>query len=273
MGLSIAILLGCEFVHIQDAYGDKLQRMNTLFKFHYQAWIMMGLCAPLVVKMLRTAHSWTAGTRQLLRVAVVLLLVLNLVYPFGVSWGRIRGHQQGPKTLDGLAYLEQDRSMTAVQMNWAGDAKAIEWLNNNVEGTPVILEYPGKKAYSYESRVSTNTGLPTLIGWLNHEAIWRRSWVQEDEATVKILKKAGSNIDSWSLVGARQRVADGIYSEKDFHKIRPLLERFQIEYIYAGKLERNNYQPEGLAKFDKHCKKVYQDQGVTIYRVPEEYLS
>jgi len=265
--LAVAILLGCEFVHVRDDYGEKLQRMNTLFKFHYQAWILFGLSAPIVFRRLRRTRALPQGVKILVQTAALLLLAMNLVYPIGVSWSRVvkpglRADLRPLRTLDGMEYLRREHP---------SEARAIAWLNEHVEGTPVILEYPGKKAYSYESRVSTNTGLPTLVGWINHESIWRKRWAEADPESRRLMEEARVPISSWSLMAYRQRIADRIYQEADFERIAPLIRQFNIEYIYVGELERANYPAAGLNKFEFSCERVYEGGNVAIYRVPDRY--
>lgn len=259
--LAVAILLGCEFVHVRDDYGKLLQRMNTLFKFHYHAWILFGLSAPPILALLSRRSPLDPSLRALFKAALAVLLVLNLVYPFGVSWARLRQTREG---LNGMAYLDREHP---------GDAAAIKWFNENVQGTPVVLEYPGKRAYSYDARISTNTGLPTLIGWLNHEAIWRKQWIKRNPTAAGQPEKGGQPVDSWGMAGMRQAAADRIYQEPTFEPIIPLLRQYQIEYIYVGELEKQNYPASSLSKFNVSCERVFSRSGAEIYRVPPEAIS
>jgi uncharacterized membrane protein len=138
--LAVAILWDANSF-TSDDYGKMLQRMNTLFKFHYHAWILLGLSAPMIWTLLKRSGSIDPSLRGLFKAVLAILLILNLVYPFGVSWARLRQPREG---LNGMAYLDKEHP---------GDAAAIKWLNENVQGTPVILEYPGKRAYSYDARI------------------------------------------------------------------------------------------------------------------------
>jgi len=268
--LCMGILVGCEFIHIVDAYGRQLQRMNTLFKLHYQVWILLGIAAPWIMVFLGRSRSIAMGVKSLLCIAVGGLLVLNLFYPIGVSWGRLPIPKPGypsypkpPRTLDGMAYLEKENN---------GDYQAIQFLNKEIQGTPVILEYPGKRAYSYESRVSSNTGLPTLIGWINHEAIWRKGWVQKDNDAQALLKNLNKPLNGWSIAQLRQSDGERIYQANRLAPVVNLLKKYQIEYIYIGELERNNFAGPGLDKFATELEKIYDRAGVLIYRVPENFL-
>ena len=62
--------------------------------------------------------------------------------------------------------------MIATYMNKATkeDAKAIAWINENIEGRPVILEANGD-SYTLYNRVSFLTGCPTVVGWHTHAGV------------------------------------------------------------------------------------------------------
>ena len=65
--------------------------------------------------------------------------------------------------LDATAFLEKD---------FPEDAGAIRWLQETVEGQPVVLEAQGD-SYSDCERVSAMTGLPTVAGSYVHQWLWR----------------------------------------------------------------------------------------------------
>jgi uncharacterized membrane protein len=53
--------------------------------------------------------------------------------------------------------------------------------------------------------------------------------------------------------------------------IRPLLDKYNVRYIYVGELERAYYDDRALRKFDRavaagQLTLVYDHQGVRIYR-------
>jgi uncharacterized membrane protein len=100
------------------------------------------------------------------------------------------------------------------------DYLAIQWLNNNIKGTPVVLESNGD-SYSDHERISVFTGLPTVIGWYVHEWLWRSN---ED-----VVKKRAADIQT-------------IYTSKDKDQVIKLLDQYKVEYIYVGKLEYDKYK-------------------------------
>ena len=52
-----------------------------------------------------------------------------------------------------------------------------------------------------------------------------------------------------------------------------IIDKYEVEYVYLGKVERLYYDPAGLAKFDTGLdgalEQVYQNRDVRIFRVRE----
>ena len=154
------------------------------------------------------------------------------------NYSRAGGFDHRPN-LDGTAYL------AAAQPD---DHAAIAWLNENVDGAPVILEKPGNggSSYVYEGRVSALTGLPTLLGWAGHEGQWR---------------------GSYEVQSAREPDIATIYNTLSVDQALTLLDKYGITYVYVGLLERSEYDPRGLEKFGRFMATVYQYDSVTIYKI------
>jgi YYY domain-containing protein len=231
------LTLGPEFVYLRDNFG---MRLNTIFKFYYQAWVMFGVAALFALHYLW--RHWrplgmvvTSGYLALLMVA--LLFPIHAVSSRGIEYrGRPDAEQREPATLDGLAYLSRYSP---------DDHAAILWLRENVTGTPVILEAVGT-SYSLYGRVSANTGLPTLLGWPGHQGQWRGQTFPEP--------------------GRREPAVRTIYSQPDWQQVIDLLNQYEVAYIYVGPLEYNTYGPQGLAKFNELLPVAYSNSSVTIYR-------
>jgi YYY domain-containing protein len=253
--MGLAIGLGIEVVYIRDFLdGGDWERMNTVFKFSMQLWLCMALAGALVVQRL-----WylLAGISR--RVWMTLLVALVLCCSIFLSEGtaaRIQDRQswidvQPPvaspaytPTLDGFAF---------VRVWYPDDAAAITWLNQNVSGSPVILEAAApQSSYQWFSRVSVFTGLPDVLGWPDHVGEQR--------------------YDSQPL----NRLTDiiTIYTTTDEAQALELLHYYHVRYVYLGPLERQTYGqqfPVGLAKFDhmagSSLRVVYRSGAVTIYEV------
>lgn len=225
LAVGVLLVLSVEFIYLKDNF---LTRMNTVFKFYYQAWVLWALAS---------AYALTSLVRQRrvgLVVLAVGLIITGLVYPALAIPGRAREQGASP-TLDGTAYLAQIVP---------DDYEAIEWLNGQVQGAPVILEAPGE-GYQYEGRVSALTGLPTVLGWAGHEAQWRGSYEEQ---------------------GRRKPDIESIYVTRDVGQALTLLDKYGISCVYVGDVERARYPADGLAKFASFMDVVYSFGSVTIYR-------
>jgi YYY domain-containing protein len=253
--IGAAISLGVEHYTLRGDIG----RMNTVFKFYLQVWVLFGLVAAiglvLFVSRIRQTLGWTIGAPW--AVIFALLLGASLVYPALATPARLddRFHET-ERTLDGMAYMDGAtftdgaEGLPPTTMELRQDKLAVEWLRENVHGTPVVLEAV-TPLYRWGSRVSVYTGLPTVIGWDWHQTQQRPGFQP--------------------LIDQRKLAVFQMLGEaRSFESIRPLLDRYDVRYIYIGPLERAYYSEEALAKFDEAVEGgqldlVYDADGVRIY--------
>ncbi len=230
--VGLLLTFSTEFVLLRDTFFGSNPRMNTIFKFYYQAWVLMAVASAfgLYYVLERTRHA----ARWLLAVAFVPLFLAGMVYPVAAGFTKADGFAR-PPTLDGLRFMAE---------YYPDDYAAIQWLQANVPDSPVIAEAPGG-SYSMYGRVSAQTGLPTVLGWGGHELQWRGSY---DEP------------------GKREPDLEKLYKSLDPQTALTIIEKYDITYVYVGSLEREKYGPAGLDKFRRFMDVVYEQGGVTIYR-------
>jgi uncharacterized membrane protein len=173
-----------------------------------------------------------------------VILAAALVYPVTVAFERTDGFRNA-QSLNGLIHVQRSDPL---------EYEAIQWLNQNVEGTPVILEAVGDD-FSEAARVSSRTGLPTIIGWVGHEIQWRG---RPDDG--------GGSASDTPFTDRPDDVAE-IYTTSDLETAKSLLRKYEVEYVYVGRLEREKYGEEGLVKFREFMAPVFENEGVTIYRM------
>jgi uncharacterized membrane protein len=226
-------LLACELVFIRDPYGDKLYRMNTVFKLYFQSWLFLCVAAPWCLAQLLDNRRTTVTAQRVSAGIFAALFLASCAYPIGITSTRI-AYRPIPRTLDGTEYLEREHP---------DDFAAIDWLRNNVQGSPVILEATGNP-YSYYARFSSNVGLPTVMGLANHEGLWRNHGAPVTKRTNDVVK---------------------IYNAPTLEEVLPLLDLYKIEYIAIGDLEHEQYKPEGLAKFAQ-LNKAFEHGRTAIYK-------
>jgi len=224
----LLLTLGVEFVYLRDTFGT---RMNTVFKFYYQAWVLLALASAYGVYYVAKRAGGLA--RALFLAGVVVLVTLGMVYPLAAGFDKAGGFAHQP-TLDGLAWVRQYSP---------DEYAAVQWLNQHALDTPVILEATGGSFTEY-GRVSSRTGLPTVLGWGGHELQWRGNYEEP---------------------GKREPDINDIYSSLDTQHVLTLLEKYGITYVYVGSLERGKYSPAALAKFDRFMDVAFQQGNVTIY--------
>jgi len=229
----VALLLTftVEFFFLKDVFAS---RMNSVFKFYYQAWVLFGISAAFGLYYL---GPWIRARRRALSGLVVLgfvpIFLAGLVYPVLSTYNKTGGFGDTP-TLDGMADLA-----------YGDDVAGIRWLRDHAQGAPTIVEATGG-SYTYYGRVSVSTGLPTLLGWGGHELQWRGNYEEP---------------------GNREPDIKTIYTSPDVEETATLLDRYDVEYVYLGPLEQSTYQVSQpvMAKLEILMDVVFQQGEVTIY--------
>ncbi len=235
IGLALLLAFSVEFVYLRDLFGT---RMNTVFKFYYQAWVMLALAAAFALSRLTGRHI-PGGFKGPFLAVILALVAGSLIYPV-LAIPSKAGDFRGRPTLDGLAFLREGSP---------ADVAAIEWLRAHVPPDAVVLEASGG-SYSPEGagRISMSTGNPTLLGWDFHERQWR-----------------GAAYDR--LVAGRPEALDQIYRTARAEDLPALLERWGVDYVVIGSLERRKFgiSEAALVRFDRGLRRVYDEDGVRVY--------
>jgi uncharacterized membrane protein len=154
---------------------------------------------------------------------ILILFALPFVFQYNAGYGS--------GTLDGLAYLS---------VTHPGDAGAVAYLRT-LHGDERIVEAEDGD-YTYYSRISSFTGIPTILGQPFHEFMWRgddTGWLSIREADVK-----------------------AIYEQPN--ETVQLMKKYNATLLYIGDPEREQYDvslPQtGLVK-------IYSEDNTEIYRL------
>ncbi len=228
--LGTVLALSVEFIYLADSFGT---RMNTVFKFYYQVWALWGVGSACALGLILDDKNLWLPFRMMTSIVTALLVAAALVYP--ITAISTLGDRANP-TLDGTAWVKQSAP---------DDYAAIQWLNQNVSDSPVILEAPGQSYHAEQSRVSAFTGLPTVLGWGGHELQWRGNY---DEA------------------GRREPDIRTIYTSHSDQETLTLLDKYAISYVYVGPTERGMFPAASLQKFDTLMDVAFRQGNVTLYR-------
>ncbi len=227
--IAAALVIFPEFFYLRDLFGT---RMNTIFKFYYQAWILFALGAAYAC-----GDLWKIlpGLKKAVFSGImILLLAMVMIYPVFIAngkWGSLNRKQT--HTLDGAAYLRFSRK---------DDWKGVQWLNEAAPG--IVLEKVGS-SYSGDNIVSTFAGVPAVLGPVGHESQWRGGYKE---------------------IGSRNDDVKRIYETHSWETARDLLETYKIRYVFIGSAEKSAYNIQEK-KFERNLDKVYQSGYCTIYQV------
>jgi YYY domain-containing protein len=248
-GVALVATLIPEFVSLQGDVG----RMNTVFKFYLQAWVLLSVAAAVALGWLIRRSARDSLVRQLRPawIALAAIFVLGAVaYPLLASKAKVGlRFNELPLSLDGMQYMDFARYLDdGKDLNLAADANAIRWLQDNVVGTPVVLE--GRSpVYRWGARISIYTGLPTVLGWDVHQGQQRAGYAGMIQERITDVERAYATLNPQeSLV---------------------ILRKYQARYVVVGGLEQAYYPAAGLDKFRMmpELRLAYDAGGMQIYEV------
>ena len=261
--LVLGMIFGVEVFYIKDIFEKDngiYFRANTVFKFYFTAWTIWSIlisyyAGKTLQRIFETPVKRFGFALFGINIVVVVVLFVGTVsyivegvndyYKFfkyedgtNVKLAEINNRKDPIlfyETLDGNDYIRKSH---------LGDYLAINWINTNVKGLPIIAEAVGD-AYTYFARVTTNTGLITPMGWPTHEWQWR-------DDTTEIYKRK----DDIQL----------LYTTSNINDLMTVINKYQIEYIFVGEKERE-YPALNEKLFINYFKKVYSNETTTIYKI------
>lgn len=223
-----------EVGYVKDIYIFEHRRANTMFKLVYQAFMMYSLITGYVVVRLT---SLIKNRRWYLAYKILFLsvFVCHLIYPYFAI-----------KSYYGLKDYKGLYGMNFIKEQFPENFEAINWININISGQPIMLEAVGD-SYTMYNQISMATGLPTVEGWLVHEWLWR---------------------GGYDLPGGRATDVEKIYTSKDKNETRRLIQKYNVDYIFLGANEIKKYPELNEKNFiDLGYKTVFESGQTKIYKV------
>ena len=222
-----------EFFYIKDIYIYEHRRANTMFKLVYQAFILYSLSSGYIL--IRLSQAKSKILIPIYKIFFSIIFVSHLVYPYFA----IKSYYPFDKYkgINGLNYLKN---------LYPDNFTAINWINKNISGQPVILEAVGD-SYTTFNQVSSATGLPTVQGWVVHEWLWR---------------------GGYEFPKARQDDVLTIYESSNLDETKKLLTKYNVKYIFIGDKEHEKYPKLNQKKFvDLGAKIIFQSGKTYLYQL------
>ncbi len=260
LGAALMLSLVPEFVYLRDNFST---RMNTIFKFYYQAWLLFSIAAAYGVYTLladRAEPLPLVPQRAAYAVVVVAVLTMGLIYPVLGIYHRIFIETRRAFTASPAA-LTLDGSTTLIGAG--DDYAAIMCLNSAVQGDGWViaeatsLDGRHRAYHGNYGRVATLTGIPNLLGWQNHQSQWRGVLYPQ-------------------FVGTREADIMTLYTHPNWELAIGIIQRYSIDFIFVGATEAQEFGSNlaiGLQNFDTYLEPFCQYGSARVYRVPQALQS
>jgi YYY domain-containing protein len=213
--VSLGALVGIELITIDVPTTTVNMRFNIAWKTYLAVWIPLALAAAVAIGQL-LEHRGSRAATALAGAAGLGSIVLTLLAAAagGIFTFEHTNRLREKFGFDGLAY------MRTASPGEQADLAAIGWLNAHARDGDVVLEVAGGAAHPY-GRISSYTGLPTVLGWHHAVIAYQGPLPTLDE---------------------RLRDVETIYVGRDSAETARLLAKYRVRYVVIGAFEEQSYK-------------------------------
>jgi YYY domain-containing protein len=223
----LALLVFMELLYFKDPYGAEFYRMNTVFKASHLAFSLLAVVAPVLL-------GWLRRRRAVLAYAGAVLVLLAGLPQFLTLGGRALASPVAG--WDGLGWMA------------SGEPAAAAWLRQRRPGS-VLVEGVGD-AYSDAARISSASGIPAVLGWENHEGVWRGGSIGQE-------------------TDRRKAEIERLYKCGDPGEAKRIAQKLGASFIVVGSVERRLYPEAGLDAVVRSGKVVFRAGECVVISVQE----
>ncbi|MBA3638310.1 MAG: hypothetical protein H0W53_03330 [Acidobacteria bacterium] len=228
--VGLLLVLVPEVVYAHDSFGT---RMNTVFKFYYQAWLFLGIAGAV-----GTVLAWVnGGAARAGAVVALLAMAAGLVYAPAAAWSTSR---TSSPSLNALGFLEREQPDVLA---------AIEWVRRSTPPAAIVVQAAGNSYDASDNIISITTARATLVGWQGHERQWRG---REYEA----------------MAAGRLEALRAIYNAQSDQDLQRTLLTWNVSYVFLGPIERTRYavSADHEARMMRAMDLAFESGSIRIYR-------
>lgn len=234
--LALYLVFAAELFFVHDLFGN---RMNTVFKFYYQAWIVLSVVGGYGVYAWWKYHPSLAGRALLFSrtgMAIIAVIAISSVY-FSVASAVSKTVASGlGPSLDSLSFLESREQE---------EKDVIDQIREIADFDDVLVEAVGG-SYSDHGRIAASSGVPAVIGWVFHE----RQWHGTDEAFAD-----------------REGDVETIYTTDNENELRELIEKYSLTILVVGPREIAAYGNIDMSLFDTLGDRIIEHGEYTVFNI------
>jgi uncharacterized membrane protein len=141
--------------------------------------------------------------------------------------------------------VAEERGFDGLKWMTVGDRAIVRYLRAQPAGT-VIAEATGR-AYTQYGRFSSASGVPAVLGWANHESVWRSNEILPE-------------------TNRRELLIESLFTATDMEAVRQAAAEAGVHLVTIGSLEREDYTDEELAAVAAAGEVVLDEEGALVVR-------
>ena len=290
--LGALLVIVPEFVYLRDQFGT---RMNTIFKFYFQTWILWSLAgAYFIARLLQTEKPQTNRLFALTIISVGFLLL-------GLSLTQKNDSYQsgfGSNSLDYLYIIIPLLFLIWILISLIKKKVAAALGVVCLVGLAAGLVYPTielwNKTEGFQPRDGYSLDGKQDFYQYSPDQMVAAEWLADAPlgAMAEAVSETGGSYTTYNIIstfsgmptilgwighesqwrggyeeiGSRQSDLRVLYSTSDWSQAQTVIDLYNIRYIVVGELERQTYQVDET-KFEENMNKVLDTATVDIYEV------